>query len=304
MNNVTKRISKVLKKAPEIIFDDSSKFILISDCHRGDGTSSDDFSKNQNIYFTAINHYYKEGFCYIEIGDGDELWENTSMKDIIQEYSNVFWLLKKYYDDNRLYLIYGNHDMIKKNDQFVKNNLYERYEEVRGKNIPLFKDITINEGLILKHKKTEQKILLIHGHQGELINDGLWKLGRFLVRYIWKPLNGFGISDPASRSNNYKKKQKQARGLIEWVIKEKTMLIAGHTHKPTFPEPSEVPYFNTGSCIHPRCITALEIVKGKIGLVKWSIKTTESGVLYVGRDVLGGFRDISEFAREDIALNN
>lgn len=35
--------------------------------------------------------------------------------------------------------------------------------------------------------------------------------------------------------------------------------------------------FNDGSCVHTRYITAIEIVNGKISLVKWSIK---SGKVY------------------------
>lgn len=60
-----------------------TKYVLISDCHRGVGNSNDNFLKNQNLYFAALQHYYKMGFIYIELGDGDELWENRSMKQII-----------------------------------------------------------------------------------------------------------------------------------------------------------------------------------------------------------------------------
>ena len=80
--NTLKRISKVFKTAEEIVFDDNSKIVLMSDCHRGDGNWSDDFSKNQNIYFAALTHYYDKNYTYIEIGDGDELWENKRFSDI------------------------------------------------------------------------------------------------------------------------------------------------------------------------------------------------------------------------------
>jgi len=29
-------------------------------------------------FFFALEHYYAQGFTYIEIGDGDELYENKS----------------------------------------------------------------------------------------------------------------------------------------------------------------------------------------------------------------------------------
>ncbi|MFT5242124.1 MAG: hypothetical protein ACJA1H_000703 [Glaciecola sp.] len=68
-----KRLDRAYTNAKVVNFDDSSKFILFSDCHRGDNSFADDFSKNRNIYFHALKHYYPEGFSYAELGDVDEL---------------------------------------------------------------------------------------------------------------------------------------------------------------------------------------------------------------------------------------
>ena len=75
-----KRLTRAYKKAKRIAFDDDSKFIIFSDCHRGDNSFADDFANNRNIYYHALKHYYKEDFTYCELGDGDELWENISFK--------------------------------------------------------------------------------------------------------------------------------------------------------------------------------------------------------------------------------
>ena len=66
-----KRLSKAYENAKRIPFDDTSKFIVFSDCHRGDNSFADEFANNRNIYFHALNHYHKEGFHYCELGDGD-----------------------------------------------------------------------------------------------------------------------------------------------------------------------------------------------------------------------------------------
>jgi UDP-2,3-diacylglucosamine pyrophosphatase LpxH len=290
-----KCVSQVFEAAIQIPFDDSSRIVLMSDCHRGDGGWADEFSRNQNLYFAALTHYYKEKFTYIEIGDGDELWENSKFSNIKQIHTDVFWLLSKFYNENRLYLIFGNHDMVKQDDRFVKNNLYEYYNEPERRYIPMFENIKVHEGLVLKHRHTDDKIFLVHGHQVDFLNYRLWKLARFLVRYLWRPLTTFGVNDPTRAAKNYKKKEATEKKLTEWVIKEKHILIAGHTHRPMFPEVGEPPYFNDGSCVHPRCITAIEITEGYIILVKWNVKTKDDGTLFIGREVLAGPRRLKDY---------
>ncbi|WP_330571419.1 hypothetical protein [Serpentinicella alkaliphila] len=94
--NKLERLSRVFHSSEEILFDDSSRFILMSDCHRGTGDWADTFAKNQNIFFVALNHYYKENYIYIELGDGDELWQNSKMCDIMREHFDSFWLMKDF----------------------------------------------------------------------------------------------------------------------------------------------------------------------------------------------------------------
>lgn len=283
-----KDLYKAYASAKLVPFEDSSRLVLMSDCHRGDGGWADDFSRNQNIYFAALNSYYNENFTYIEIGDGDELWENSRMSDIKQAHGDVFWLLSRFHRKGRLYLLYGNHDMVKKDKSFKARNMQEYFNEPERRFDPLFTDIEIHEGLILLHKDTGSRIFLVHGHQVDPLNNRYWKLARFLVRYLWKPLTTFGVNDPTRTAKNYKKKEKVERRLVQWVKREKHMLIAGHTHRPMFPAIEEYPYFNDGSCVHPRCITAIEIAGGCISLVKWLVKTKNDGTLYIGREVLAG----------------
>ena len=121
------------------------------------------------------------------------------------------------------------------------------------------------------------------------------EISRFLVRYLWRPLNVIGVNDPTRTAKNYHKKEAVEKKLIEWVIKEKHMLIAGHTHRPMFPEVGEPPYFNDGSCVHPSCITGMEIEDGNIKLVKWYVKTKEDGTLFIDREVLAGPRKLKDY---------
>lgn len=270
----------------------------MSDCHRGDGSWADNFSKNRNIYFAALSYYYNENYTYIEIGDGDELWENNQFASIFYAHSDVFLLLAKFFNKGKLYFIFGNHDMVKKDNKFVKENLYEYFEEREKKYIPLFKNIKLHEGLVLRHKDTDQKIFLIHGHQVDFFNSTLWKLARFLARYVWRPLELFGVNDPTSTAKNYKRKELVEKGLLEWVKKEKHLVVSGHTHRPMFAEVGEPPYFNAGSSVHPQAITGIEIVGGNMMLVKWEVKTKKDDTLFIGRDILAGPIKLTDFNKK------
>lgn len=321
------RLSKSFEGALRLPLTDSSKYILISDCHRGAGTSNDNFLKNQNLYFAALKHYYQMGYTYIELGDGDELWENRSMEQIIETHSNVFWLLTLFREQNRLYMLYGNHDMVKKNSRYISKNCStyrcSLEDNGHGEITSLFPNMTFYSGIILETTdspceclscnrtnsrclsysnrfstdkvpadkistdKTPADIFLTHGHQTDLLNSGLWRLSRFLVRYLWKPLEHFGVLDPTSAAKNYTRKHKAEQRLAHWAKSENHILITGHTHRPALSK-EDTYYYNSGSCVHPRCITCLEIEHMKIRLVKWTLATRPDMSLYVSREILSG----------------
>lgn len=263
-----KRLTNAFENAPVLPVYNTSKLVLFSDCHRGCGNSNDNFLKNQHLYSAALTHYYERGYTYIELGDGDELWENRHFQQIQEIHSNVFWLLSRFHQKKHLYMIYGNHDMVKRNHS-----------------LPL--DFPFYEGIILEDCCSDKRLYLTHGHQADTFNSTFWKLSRFLVRYIWKPLEHFGVLDPTSAAKNYSVKEKTEKRLEHWAKTNQTTLITGHTHRPVLS--SDTPHYcNTGSCVHPRCITCIEIQNGSLFLVRWSMETREDLSLYVARSVLSG----------------
>ena len=265
------RLEHAFLNAPRLPLSRLSRYVLISDCHRGNGTSNDNFLKNQNLYFTALKYYYEKGFTYIELGDGDELWENRRISQITEIHSNVFWLLSLFYKQNRLYLLYGNHDMEKKKTPQCLESL--------------FPGLIFHEGIILEDCRHNNSLYLTHGHQADALNSSLWRLARFLVRFLWKPMERFGVLDPTSAAKNYTCKEKTERRLCHFAAKENKPLICGHTHRPMLNADSPF-YMNTGSCVHPRCITCIEIEGISLTLVKWTLDTRNDRTLYVAREVL------------------
>lgn len=284
--SVKKRFDHAFQHAPLLPVTTDSKYVLISDCHRGTGTTSDDFLKNQHLYFAALKHYYKTGFTYIELGDGDELWENRNIEDIIEVHNNIFWLLSLFYKDKRLYMLYGNHDMVKQKQNFARKKCASYFCTDTQNMQTLFPDLTFYEGIILySFTNPDTKLYLTHGHQASFFNSTLWPAARFLVRYVWHPLTLFGISDPTSAAKNYRIKTKCQRKADYWARQQNKILITGHTHRPVLSKENQH-YFNTGSCVHPRCITCIELENGSLTLVKWTINTKPDNTLYVTRERL------------------
>ncbi|GAA4115668.1 hypothetical protein GCM10022393_15910 [Aquimarina addita] len=290
------RLDSAYKNAKIIDFDDSSKFILFSDCHRGDNSFADDFANNRNMYFHALQYYYKNGFTYCEIGDGDELWENLHFETLLRAHKNVYELMQKFYFADRLQMIWGNHDMVYRDPKYVKKHLYSYFDHKTNKELPLFPGIQYSEAIILRHTETKQNIFLIHGHQADFMNYVGWRINRFLVRVLWRPLQVVGISDPTSPAKNYRETRKVERRIKKWIINNNNpVTIIGHTHRPRFPEVNEPSLFNDGSCVHPRTITGIEIEYGSITLIKWQIATTEDGTLKIIRVPLEGPQKLTDF---------
>lgn len=284
-----------------IPFDDSSKIVFISDVHRGDGTYFDSLLPNSNIYLTAIKYYLRNNFTYVEVGDGDELWKNNNYNEISYAYSEVFKILNKYKKKDKIYMIYGNHDIIKKRKKFKgkqENKLRKIGANYGEEFLNFISDIEFYEALNFLYVPLDEKCLVVHGHQLDFRNNRIWLMNMFLVRYIWKFLFGVaGFKDPSTSAKSKTKRNSVDYDLQRWARDNGRMLICGHTHNSRFPDEFDPPYFNDGCCVLPYAMTSIEIENGNISLVKWSVDAQESGVLWVKRKVIGGPRKISEYLK-------
>ena len=280
------RLDKSFENAPVLPLGGSHRYVLFSDCHRGDGTHNDNFLKNQYLYLAALRHYYKKGYTYIELGDGDELWENRNMEQIKEVHSDVFHELSLFYHQKRLYMIYGNHDIVKKHASFSKKKCDSYFCSISQSHQPLFPGIQFYSGIILRNDNTGASLYLTHGHQSSLLNSTLWPVNRFLVRYLWKPLEQVGVLDPTSAAKNYTKKKKSELRLNAWAEDRNRTLITGHTHRPMLAAEPGTHYINTGSCVHPLCVTCIEVCGDRLTLIKWYTDTRDHGNLYVDREEL------------------
>lgn len=212
------KLTKAYKRALKMDFDDTSKYIFFSDQHRGDDSASDEFQRNQKLFIAALEYYYKNGYTYVEVGDGDELWEHKEFRHIRIAHTDVFTTMKKFYDDNRMIMLYGNHNMRLRNQDYVAKNYYYYYDEYKEKNVELFQGLVPVEALVLRYTKNGQHIFVVHGHQGDAANDQFWIPTMLSVRYFWRYIHLIGFKDPASPAKNQTTRNKQK-------ISEKRMFV-------------------------------------------------------------------------------
>ena len=252
-----KRLDRAFVNAPVLMVTSHSKYVFFSDCHRGIGNNNDNFLKNASSYYAALQYYYQYGFCYVEAGDGDELWENRDLCKIMEIHEDIFRQLCRFQNCGRLYMLYGNHDMEKKDPKTQ------------------FADFPVYESLIFQFQKKRPNLYVTHGHQADGLNSAFWKLARFLVRYLWTPLESFGVHDPTSAAQNNTKKEKLEKKYIRYAQSTGCLLLTGHTHRPTL-HSDNAPYCNCGSCIHPKGVTCIELCDMQLNLVKWYSSTKKS----------------------------
>lgn len=310
-NALTELFNKIIedpgKKGPVIpAADYAGKFIIFSDQHKGRRNGADDFTNAEPNYLAALDHYYKNDFCFINLGDCEELWENT-LPQVKKHNVNVFAAEKLFLLKNAYYKIFGNHDLYWANDPLAAIEL----ETVYGEKLKIYEGaiITIDLG------EKSLQIFCTHGHQGDARSDGNWFI-KFFVARIWAPFQAYLRINTNEPSNNEYKKTVHNEIMYEWASTQKnTALITGHTHQPVFESLTHIErlnrqwfyakekndqdtvnkiydevklyrnrfdtieldyakyspnYFNTGCCcFSDGDITGIEIEDGFIRLIKW-----------------------------------
>jgi UDP-2,3-diacylglucosamine pyrophosphatase LpxH len=285
----------------------SDRLVIFSDVHKGSGDGSDDFKSALPNYLMALDFYNTQRFHYVNLGDSEELWENTLI-GVMQAYSQTFEAEKKFVERNAFTKIYGNHDLFWDNDPFAPLYMKKLY----GKVVPIYSGIVLR----VQGSKEPLDIFCTHGHQGDQQSDGN-AFSKWFVSYIWGPLQSFLRINPNSPSSNEDQKTAHNHMMYAWSAQQSnTLLITGHTHQPVFQSLThlerlylrleeataqnnfpaiqsilkEIPrrraqygyvntsfksmkptYFNTGCCCFANgTITGIEIAEGKIRLIKWS----------------------------------
>lgn len=290
----SQRLNETYAAAPVIRVGHDSKIVIMSDLHRGDNSMADEFAHNQSLYFHALEYYDRSGYTYVEAGDGDELWEHSRFSVIREAHSDVYMKLSELFMKKRLILLFGNHNIFLKRPAYVRRTLFSYLDMYWDQKAPLFPGIQVHEGVRFLLEPDNLELFVVHGHQGDFGNDQAWPFAMFMLRYFWRFMHIVGFRNPASPAKNRYKQHRIERSFSRWIQKHRTLLICGHTHRPKFPQAGELPYLNTGCGVHPRGITGIELLDGKLMLVNWRIRPDNEGVLRVERQVIRGPRSVQD----------
>lgn len=306
MSDLSYQIAFKGNRGKKIPFTPSDKFIIFSDQHKGTGDAADDFFPARENFMTALDHYLAEGYTLVNLGDCEELWENSE-KAAVDFNRDVLLKEAQFLQAGKYFRVFGNHDLSWKYQ--VPRSLY--LEPVFGKKLE------VCEGILLTtmHQEKEFQILLTHGHQGDRRSDGNW-LSTWFVAAVWTPIQRYLQLSINTISDSYELVDKHNKIMYDWSTNQpRLVLITGHTHKPVFAsldhierlekrlemavssnDAAEVEalkseldkrraeyagkritksmthpsYFNTGCCcFQDGDITGIEIADGEIRLVKW-----------------------------------
>jgi len=293
---------------------DTAKFIVFSDQHKGCKDFADDFAPAEANYLKALQYYYDHGFTFINVGDCEELWENTPTA-VIEKNRSTLLEEARFLQEDRYYRIFGNHDL--EWNYLIQQNQYLK---------PIFGDkLKVYEGILLHTRYNEQEyaLFLTHGHQGDKKSDGN-PFSKWVVAAIWTPIQRFLEISINTTSDSFELVDRHNIMMYEWSATQKNLLfISGHTHKPVFASLDHIDrltkqlqkaigsgdeslvksitediekrkleyagkklvktmahpsYFNSGCCcFSDGDVTGIEVADGFIRLIKW--ETTDEGPL-------------------------
>ncbi len=217
-------LDQLLETAMPVRLDSSSKVLILSDLHMGNGGRLDEFRHNSGLVKTMLERFYlPEQYSLVLNGDIEELFK-FSFESIHSRWGDFYDLFAAFRNNGFFWKTYGNHDAA-----LLDNKGY-----------PLASSLVES----LKFQYGNDTLLLFHGHQAALF---LWQtcslLSRaiiFFLRYIAKPT---GIKNFSVAYNN-RRRFAIEKAIYEFSNQSRVVSIIGHTHRPLFESLSKGDYLN------------------------------------------------------------
>jgi UDP-2,3-diacylglucosamine pyrophosphatase LpxH len=206
-----------------------NKYALFSDLHMGDGGGADDFFPNENTLETALEYYRSNGFKLILVGDIEDLWK-FGLEEVRSRYFLTAYKAISAIGDQNVYRIFGNHD-----------GDWDTPKVDPIKVMPVQLGIA-REAIKMRDADGGVRILICHGHQGDIDSDrGTW-ISRPAVRFyrLVEPiLKMFGwVKQPPAIKSQIIESYEQI--FYEWARENGVLIICGHSHRAIFASKSHL----------------------------------------------------------------
>lgn len=206
------------------------RVVVFSDHHRGDRSRSDDFVRCEETYHAALDWYLGDGFKLVLLGDVEELWEALP-GEVVSNYGATLALEREFAKTGRYARLWGNHDDAWAHAGEVKKHLGDYVCGADG-------CLLVDEAVEMEVRDGGERLgsfFLTHGHQGTLDSDRLAGLSRWVVRWLWRPVQrlfGVTLDTPA---HDLRLRLKHELAMHAWASgQEGLVLVTGHTHHAVF----------------------------------------------------------------------
>ncbi len=210
LNLIENALGKLFRESYRVPIDDSSRIVIMSDLHLGDGSKSDAFLMNSHLVEKVLRDYYlQKEFTLILNGDIEEL-HRFDLDPIMKRWEHVYQLFNSFAQCCGLYKLIGNHDYTLH---------YRKMPELDGH---------LLHGLRLEYPGNT--IFVYHGHQATRFTEKANRVARFILRYLANPLR----IKASSAARNPEKRIKVEKRAYEFSRSRKIVSIIGHTHRPLF----------------------------------------------------------------------
>ncbi len=210
------KLDDLFENTPVREIDHGSKIVVFSDLHMGNGSSTDDFGRNAELFTTVLKRDFVDaGYTVVLNGDIEDLYR-FRLRKIMSRWRHVYEIYEKLLREGRFLKIVGNHD-------------YELYTLP-----PHSYPFTLVPALRFAFEGND--IFIFHGHQATSYFDRWNAVSAFILRYFANPLK---IRNRTVAHNSAKKFKTELR-IYEFSTRKKILALIGHTHRPLFESHSKI----------------------------------------------------------------
>lgn len=217
-------LEQLHRRVPIRSLSDEDKIVIFSDLHMGNGSRTDDFVHNAEMFEEVLRRYYAvEGHHLILNGDVEEL-QRFPMRGIVRKWASVYHALGEVAAAGGITRIVGNHDL----------DILEGGPAVSGLAMHGYKQWPetflepIHEGLRYIYRSGE--LFIFHGHQTSRWYERHNHVIRWILRYLANPL----LIKNSTVAADSQKRFRTERRVYDFASRNKVLAVIGHTHRPLF----------------------------------------------------------------------